>query len=574
MAEKNTLSILETIKKKMLKLDRKEEKTSSVVSSNEEFQYISSGKQKEAAKPVEAKVEAIAATNPTPKFEDSLGLDLPVQAAPVKQPEKSSGMGSFDDFNLDDLDLDNEEKTFAAPANPPAAPAAAQPQAKLETRDPELEEEDAEEFEDDAEMDEEEEQENAEEAKPDLDWLGNPSDVAEEEEEIDELNLDVDVKLDEKTEEVVKSDELDLEHLEEETHEEVKKDELDLEHLDDDLDLEHLDEEEHEETPADSQAKMDDLDLENLEDDLDLEHLDEEEHEETPAAPQPKADDLDLELEHLDDEEEHEEPVAVAEESEEDDLDLEDLLEEEEHEEQAPKALEEEEHLDEEEHLEASSEDGDFDLEEEHEEDEDLEEEHEEETQPQAKTKLPTLEDDLNFDDLEHDEEDEKQELPSFSGSSATISQMTQPMTKQELPTFSNNAEPVVEKHEIDLEFEKDIMGFKAGASEERVAQPVNQSQMPVQNNVSMMSQQTSQTQVAEAKPFDSTVRQVSDSVKKLLDAKNVVSGISSFSQSPALAELALHLMEPKIEKWFNDNLPELVEKVVREEIKKMIPKE
>lgn len=527
MAEKNTLSILETIKKKMLKLDRKEEKTSSVVSSNEEFQYISSGPKTEAAKPVEAKVEAVAAKNPTPKFEDSLGLDLPVQAAPVKQPEKSSGMGSFDDFNLDDLDLDNEEKTFAAPANPPAAPAAAQPQAKLETRDPELEEEDAEEFEDDAEMDEEEdeeEQESTEDAKPDLDWLGNPSDEVDEEEEIDELNLDVDVKLDEKTEEVVKSDELDLGHLEEETHEEVKKDELDLEHL---------------------------------EDDLDLEHLDEEEHEETPAAPQTKADDLDLELEHLDDEEEQEEPVAVAEESEDDDLDLEDLLEE-------------EEHLDEEEHLEASYEDGDFDLEE----DEDLEEEHEEEAQPQAKTKLPTLDDDLNFDDLEHDEEDEKQELPSFSGSSATISQMTQPMTKQELPTFSNTVEPVVEKHEIDLEFEKDIMGFKAGASEERLAQPVNQSQMPVQNNVSMMSQQTSQTQVAEARPFDSTVRQVSDSVKKLLDAKNVVSGISSFSQSPALAELALHLMEPKIEKWFNDNLPELVEKVVREEIKKMIPKE
>jgi cell pole-organizing protein PopZ len=558
MAEKNTLSILETIKKKMLKLDRKEEKASSVVSSNEEFQYISSGKQAEAAKPAEVKVEAVAATNPTPKFEDNLGLDLPVQAAPVKRPEKSSGMGSFDDFNLDDLDLDNEEKTFAAPANPLAAAAAAQPQAKLETRDPELEEDDAEEFEDDAEMDEEEEQENAEEARPDLDWLGNPSDATEEEEEIDELNLDVDVKLDEKSVEVVKSDELDLEHLEEETHEEVKKDELDLEHLEDDLDLEHLDEETHEETPAAPQAKVDDLDLEHLDDDLDLEHLEEEKHEEAPVTPQAKEDDLDLE--HLDEDKNEETPAAPQPKA--DDLDL------------------ELEHLDdEEEHLEASSEDGDFDLEEElDEEEEDLEEEHEEETQPQAKTKLPTLDDDLNFDDLDHDEEDEKQELPTFLGGSATISQMTQPMTKQELPTFSNAAEPVVEKHEIDLEFEKDIMGFKAGASEEREAQvvnqPVNNSQMPVQNNVSMMSQQTSQTQVAEAKPFDSTVRQVSDSVKKLLDAKNVVSGISSFSQSPALAELALHLMEPKIEKWFNDNLPELVEKVVREEIKKMIPKD
>ena len=565
MAEKNTLSILETIKKKMLKLDRKEEKTSSVVSSNEEFQYISAGAQAGAAKQAEVKVEAVGATNPIPKFEDNLGLALPAQSAPVKQPEKSSGMGSFDDFNLDDLDLDNEEKTFAAPANPPAAPVAAQTQAKLETRDPDLEEDDAEEFEDDAEMEDEEDEEgkeNAEEAKPDLDWLGNPSDALNEEEEIDELNLDVDVKLDEKTVEVVKSDELDLEDLEEEVHEEVKKDELDLEHLEDDLDLENLEEEAHEE------VKKDELDLENLEDDLDLEHLDEDKHKETPEVLQPKVDDL--ELEHLEDEEEHEESVAAAKKSEDDDLDLEDLLEEEEHEAHASKAVEEEKYLDEEDHhLEESSEDGDFDLEEELD-----EEDHEEEPQPQAKTKLPTLDDDLNFDDLEHDEEDEKQELPTFLGSSATTSQMTQPMTKQELPTFSNTAEPVVEKHEIDLEFEKDIMGFKAGASEQRVTQPVNQSKMPVQNNVSMMSQQTSQTQVAEAKAFDSTVRQVSDSVKKLLDAKNVVSGISSFSQSPALAELAVHLMEPKIEKWFNDNLPELVEKVVREEIKKMIPKD
>jgi cell pole-organizing protein PopZ len=72
----------------------------------------------------------------------------------------------------------------------------------------------------------------------------------------------------------------------------------------------------------------------------------------------------------------------------------------------------------------------------------------------------------------------------------------------------------------------------------------------------------------------DTTVKQVSDSVKKLIDAKNVVAGVSSFSQSPALAEIAAQLMEPKIDKWFNENLSELVEKIVREEIKKLIPKE
>lgn len=71
----------------------------------------------------------------------------------------------------------------------------------------------------------------------------------------------------------------------------------------------------------------------------------------------------------------------------------------------------------------------------------------------------------------------------------------------------------------------------------------------------------------------EATIKQTTDSVKKLLEAKNVVSGISSFSQSPVLAELATQLLEPKLERWLNDHLAELVEKVVREEIKKIIPK-
>jgi len=34
-----------------------------------------------------------------------------------------------------------------------------------------------------------------------------------------------------------------------------------------------------------------------------------------------------------------------------------------------------------------------------------------------------------------------------------------------------------------------------------------------------------------------------------------------------------MNLMEPKLEKWLNDNLPELVENIVREEIEKIVPK-
>ncbi len=72
----------------------------------------------------------------------------------------------------------------------------------------------------------------------------------------------------------------------------------------------------------------------------------------------------------------------------------------------------------------------------------------------------------------------------------------------------------------------------------------------------------------------DETVSQAQDSIKRLVDAKKVVSGISTFSKSPALAELAVEIMEPKLERWINEHLPEVVENIVREEIKKIIPKD
>ncbi|MBP7710241.1 MAG: DUF2497 domain-containing protein [Rickettsiales bacterium] len=505
MAEKNTHSILETIKKKMLKIDQKSEQPVKVSEGNEEFQYISSSAPKVAAAPVETKAPAPVA----PKFEDNLGLDLEAKPAPAKPAEKTGGMGSFDDFSLDDLDLDEEEKTFATPAKPnPPVVAKAAPQQVEE----ELDEEDLEEFEDDVDFEEEEELEEEEEEELEeavaaevparenpkvaedvgpVDWLGNPiiSSI-----ETDELNLDVDAEIEEKleapkVEEVKHEEELDLEEPEEE-----------LENDEENLDLE----EREEELEGDDEEELDEH-----EEELETEEEHEEDLEEEPAE-----DDLD----NWEDEEEEEEVVQKQ-------------------------------------------------------------------TATQVSSKMPS-EDDLDFSDLEQEDDfletpEVEKESPSFENLAkpVEVQKTQQPVTFEVMEAVAEKTEPVAEKHEIDLEFEKELMGFRADASETISAPkvpPINQpmSEMPVQNNVSVMNQQTNEMKPAEASSYDSTVRQVGDSVKKLLDAKNVVAGISSFSQSPALAELALHLMEPKIEKWFNDNLPELVEKIVREEIKKMIPKE
>ena len=63
----------------------------------------------------------------------------------------------------------------------------------------------------------------------------------------------------------------------------------------------------------------------------------------------------------------------------------------------------------------------------------------------------------------------------------------------------------------------------------------------------------------------------VSQSIKELSDAKSMVSKVSEYTKGDMLSHVAFELMKPKLEKWFNENLPKLVENVVREEIKKII---
>ena len=64
-----------------------------------------------------------------------------------------------------------------------------------------------------------------------------------------------------------------------------------------------------------------------------------------------------------------------------------------------------------------------------------------------------------------------------------------------------------------------------------------------------------------------------SNSMKKLIEAKNLVNNVGNFARDETLTRIAVSLMEPKLEKWLNDNLPSLVENIVREEIEKIVPK-
>jgi cell pole-organizing protein PopZ len=71
----------------------------------------------------------------------------------------------------------------------------------------------------------------------------------------------------------------------------------------------------------------------------------------------------------------------------------------------------------------------------------------------------------------------------------------------------------------------------------------------------------------------EETIYQASNSMKKLMEAKNLVNNIGNFARDETLTKIAINLMEPKLEKWLNENLPLMVENIVREEIEKIVPK-
>ena len=72
----------------------------------------------------------------------------------------------------------------------------------------------------------------------------------------------------------------------------------------------------------------------------------------------------------------------------------------------------------------------------------------------------------------------------------------------------------------------------------------------------------------------EETIYQATNSMKKLMEAKNLVNNIGNFARDETLTKIAVNLMEPKLEKWLNENLPLMVENIVRKEIEKIVPKD
>ena len=451
-----------------------------------------------------------------PKFEDDLGLEDSGSetASPIlNTPPALAAVNNKQPEALDDFNLDDFD--LDSEAKIPATDSPTEKTKQNEVDD--FNEDEIEDFEDEIDIAEDEvveqeiEEESEGEAPGDVDWLGNKIIN----DEIEEIPAVVAPKV----------DDLDL-TFNEEAHEAENAEEDVLDLKDGDLELKHLDEEEYNEEEYDDK---DVLDSEAQEEDV----LDLENHEEEPSLKELVEED-DLDFAELKKHEETPPTMEIKEESyEDDDLNFDDL------ENLSPKKLEPQIHKD-----------LDDDL--------DLELKLADKKPEALKIKTPSVmasKNPIDFFDLEMKEK--------------SISQTV-------LKTSSND--------EIDLEFEKEIMGLKPALLPEKLVEDFISNPAPLQPQAAQQNYDSqNQVSVVNASKgannmgngiYDSTLRQVGDSLRKLVDAKNVVSGISTFSQGPAFVELATHLMEPKLEKWLNEHLPDLVEKIVREEIKKIIPKD
>jgi cell pole-organizing protein PopZ len=509
MAEKNTLSILETIKKKMHKFDQKTDAATKAADVGDEFEYINPSKNGAAKNTFAATNNSVnetnAAKNTMPNFEDDLDLD-------------------------DDEELDRQLQNASNSAQQKIVPPAVQSQSHEEEHDLDLDDEN-----------------NLTHNQPNqvkevLDRIMEGENFSEE--EFEDYEDEVEIHEDDDMHEIIGA--VAAEHAPLHPKPQQAIDDLNL----DDLDLEETHEEKHE--THSEENKIDDLSLE----DLDLED------EETPAQPAEKH-------------EEHHETAADAEDK---DLSFADLEEEVKHETEAEHTKEPHDPLD------------DISLEE-------LENDAAKAAEkPVAKVAEASThkEIDLEFEKelmgLKPVETAPTHALPKMEDFVALAPVAPQSVIPQIIPQEITKTapeiimpkppetpapQPVKEELKWDLEdnFSLDEAPVSAPLSAPIVEEKTVNSEIqtsPIEKMPSFENKEKKSDKLVS----DITLHQTTESIKKLIDAKNMVSGISSFAQGSAFTELAANLMEPKLEKWLNEHLSELVEKIVREEIKKIISKE
>lgn len=233
-----------------------------------------------------------------------------------------------------------------------------------------------------------------------------------------------------------------------------------------------------------------------------------------------------------------------------------------------------EEEVDEEEEDDEEDE-GDEESEEENESDEKVEDNQNPQNPLENHQELPeetaeNHEDDLEIDDLQHPNHDHIEnvnvkEADPYESELELLERELEEQAKKQNSHLEPIEESVAQSHDIELELEKDMMNFNSqNPNLNKFSAPAKLENAEIEAPI----QQKTDSQILSEK----TIEQSREAINQIFQVKEILPEVNNLSDAK-LKEIAVEILTPKLDKWLNNNLPKLVEDIVRQEIKKIIPK-
>lgn len=180
-------------------------------------------------------------------------------------------------------------------------------------------------------------------------------------------------------------------------------------------------------------------------------------------------------------------------------------------------------------------------------------------------------EDDLEIDDdLQHPNHDQIEnvnvkEADPYESELELLERELEEQAKKQNSHPAHQEESVAQSHDIELELEKDMMNFNSQQSNlNTFSAPAKIENAEIQTPI----QQKTDSQILSEK----TIEQSREAINQIFQVKEILPEVNNLSDAK-LKEIAVEILTPKLDKWLNNNLPKLVEDIVRQEIKKIIPK-
>jgi cell pole-organizing protein PopZ len=171
---------------------------------------------------------------------------------------------------------------------------------------------------------------------------------------------------------------------------------------------------------------------------------------------------------------------------------------------------------------------------------------------------------DIDIDNLDDIKDDDSTDSEDSSGEGLAVKDIPQINIKKEVPITKSAVEDL-KKDDIlsdleDLDLNKEIN---------------NQATLNINSNLTNNNNFSNKTTMIS----DEVAKKTTDSIKELMTSipkkqEFLTSQPPAFRSGETIEEMVAGLLAPKLEQWLNENLPSMVEKIVKEEIKKLMPQD